>query len=341
MSFKTPHSTVRKRKIQRQSLLDTKKHKRHKKTVITPEIEGIFKGMLYKTWICHSCSPLYNFRTDESSLRHYSQHLSAYLTSEIQKQDCFLSSEFSGGLTAQFSVVQGFAIQQDEPDAIKLHISYDEKKNPIEVYFLSVDVNPLEFSNPTAENIRTIRLLKSGFYFLPIMIYNGYIQKPCSAVISWFEDNFDCVIRPVKFNPIDLSWMMSMWTSFKYIPSSKRKSFLTEFIWKIPVDNIGLDTIKFQIAPSSTTEIWESMKISENDEMTVEYVEKFMSAITSHLKGMSGIKFDSLILEEISTPFIRVQSSGKIKIGSAAHILTVLAHLCCLSSERIYSAVES
>uniref|UniRef100_H2ZQ69 Centromere protein L n=1 Tax=Ciona savignyi TaxID=51511 RepID=H2ZQ69_CIOSA len=312
----TPFPTTNRRRIR------TERPKTRTRRIRNEEQDLSNTDLSRKTWNAYSCSPLHRFHHAESSLRRYSRLLSAVLIANSRKNIGVGVDEQLVGTSANFKVVGGIAVLDDEPDAIKITVISNSKKIILEMYLCSVEAESL-LDNDIPDQSE----MAKQFRVLPLLLCKGNIS-PMKVVFEWMKTEFDCSFRKIKFNPISLSWMFAMWA-----PINTNKN--THLTWGIPYADIGIDKIDSELDGNSIELLWKHVHDSSSGIVTSQEVSSFIAGIEEHLEKHTRIVFSSLPLMQVLTPIVQVHEDGKFKIMSPDHVYTILSHMTSLAVEQL------
>ncbi|CAK8696197.1 unnamed protein product [Clavelina lepadiformis] len=282
----TPFPSTRQRTVRREQPVNRSIRRR---TISAKDTDRTCMDITRKTWQIYSCSPLYHFDSDKSSLKRYSRLLSATLTAHGRRGMGISTDEQETGTKAVFTVAMGLAVLSDEPDAIKLTINTNEGKSVAEFYFCSVEAEPVikDMAEIPVKRKGRKQRLADQFTTLPLFLCKGNLTTR-KHVFNWLKTEFDCNIRKIEFSCLSLTWMLAMWAN---ISLKQKKSKSTKISWKIPVPDIGINTIETSFTAESISKLWTNVHPSGSDLISVEEVENFIGGIEDHLTQHFKIKF--------------------------------------------------
>ncbi|XP_068758720.1 centromere protein L-like [Montipora capricornis] len=266
--------------------------------------KNTFEDVIGKTLRVYHASPLYKF--DTSNLKTFAEQLSGCLHLKTQKMVCGATGEINDSkYKADISVYKDISADDTKFSAVKVLIleNLTSSSSPILTsIFCSVGRDDSEDHK-----------LQNHFLSLPICVMNGPVEITRN-VISWFEENFDCRITPMKFSSSDLGWYFSFWAGL----SSSKKSVPIELCYGVSNVN-GLSRILFSIEQKDAQLLWESIHNSNSCIFTEEESETFLKALRSHFYHHFKINLEGLSVTRVMTSIAYLATEGKLKIVDPAY----------------------
>ncbi|XP_063971752.1 centromere protein L-like [Lytechinus pictus] len=290
-----------------------------------------FSRLTNKTWHTYYVSPLYAFSSEAASLKRYSRQLSSHLQAESQKGVGVMVEDSGTSKYALFSL-RPELFPDSDTSAVDLNI-YATKSQAVSAS--STPKWTAVFFPPSSP------VMGDGKHFqrLPLMIVKGAVGTT-NCVLHWLEVQFDCCVRKLTFNPVALSWMVSMWA--ESVPDKKKnsdedKKSGVELVYHLPKEISGLSKVTMTIDSSDARALWESVHEEDSDEVQEGEVVAFMKAIEQHFYSCFQIHLDALYLKTIGTAAAFVGSEGRLKMLSLGEAAGVLQHLIELAEEKMAS----
>lgn len=287
-----------------------------------------------KTWACFSCSPLFNF--NRGNLFLYSRNLTLFVKRRVTT--LYSRSEDEVEVSAAIGFEKWLSSTKQTVEGLRIKLTNAESKVLIEIWLLDFNAETHDlFPGPVCDkrNGSSSRSDYNEILVKPLLLCHGRI-KYRNSLLSWLEETFDCHTCLLRLNPVDLTWIISMWASISNRKDKKTENIWPEFTWKIPVQEDGLDSISFSLEPQSLTNIWKSCNEEDSDEILHKDVREFMNALNQFLFELFCIRFDSLPLIEVTSSFGKVNAGGVLKINSEANVWNVFSQLCSFSMERLH-----
>ncbi|XP_077982950.1 centromere protein L-like [Glandiceps talaboti] len=286
------------------------------------------KELVGKTWRVYSMTPLHCFSYDKSYLKKYSRQLSAYLEAESHNG---IAVDMQGdfGEKATFHLMHGVALTEDDAEAVEIIVKSKPQNGNREgrVVFTGV------LSSVESDVGKTS---KANFVFLPVLLVKGTVAVT-RQVISWLKVQFDCQINVMHFPPMELAWMVSMWTGLTNYGDGSEMTIVRspplELMYTVPEEVKGLNTITMTIKAKDAKIIWHSVHDQESDDFTEEEMESFIQGLEAHFFAHFKINLAAMTLCRIGCPAAFIGIEGRVKILSDKHVHQVLRHFTKLVTE--------
>lgn len=289
--------------------------------------------LINKTWHAHHVSPLFGYSQEPSSLRRYARHLSSHLQAESQKSIGVLVEENSSSKYAVFTPHPDLFPDSDMP-ALELTI-YGSKSQAT-----SGDARPSWMGIFCPSSSPLVEADSRHFTSMPLLLVKG-AAATTQSVLHWIEVQFDCCIKKLTFNPMALSWMVSMWA--ESLPDQKKggadKKCGVELVYHLPKCITGLSKVTLTIDSRDAKALWESVHDERSNEAREEEVFAFMKALEEHFHSCFKIHLAALHLKTIGTAAAYVGAEGRVKILSLGEAHGVIQHLLELAEERTAQGV--
>jgi len=158
-------------------------------------------------------------------------------------------------------------------------------------------------------------------------------EEMIQSIFFKIERMFDCVIHPLRLEPIDLMWMTALWAEQTVEDEKKDATFKLRYNlsgFKSPaIQNID---VKFDGEQIRT--IWRTIKGNTDTDLTMDEMEEFHNVLYKYLYETYGINFEKCALTNICLPALSAASTGYIKVHRVDKIKTVLGFLTSLSQEK-------
>ncbi|XP_020369732.2 centromere protein L [Rhincodon typus] len=275
--------------------------------------------LLQKQWRLYHVTPLYGF--SYSMLKKYSNELSVFIATE-KKKGVAIEVGIELASKAKFSMLAGLRATENDPEAVFIQImaktavrqSVDEKV-VWSGWMCCVD-----------GDLGLLESLPVEFICLPLLFANGP-ETVTTMVGEWLQKTFDCYISAFPIRSENLTWMAAMWANC-FSDSVQR---MMELEWFVPPIQL---TISLSIHPEDAKALWDSIHTNE-DEITIEEVELFMSSLHSHFYRHFGVRLAATQLVKVSTAVASAHCDGKLKLFNCKHIDHVLPFLTELAFHQI------
>ena len=283
-----------------------------------------YKSLCGRVWKTYSVSPMFNFKTDKTSLESLKKSL--------------MDQTNVDGEEASFNVAieRGLRGNREDAECLKIKILKNQNRSSAPLcalYFLAVHSQEL--------------LLRSSATNLPLLLTCGS-ERLVQEIITIVERNFDCVINPLMFDPLDLKWMVALWSGTDSIEKDdedgnhenvdpthvEMDSVKLRFELPRELKNDGLDHIDVKFTAEDIRSFWKKFKTDNEMEMSLDQMERFHEILQNHLKECFGIQFDKLTLTSIILPTMTAALNGSVKITRVDKIKTVLGFLTSLCQEK-------
>ncbi|XP_030831847.1 centromere protein L [Strongylocentrotus purpuratus] len=290
-----------------------------------------FSKLTNKTWHTYYVSPLYAFSNEAASLKRCSRQLSSHLQAESQKGVGVMVEDQVTSKYAVFSLRPELFPDSDVP-AVELSI-YASKSQAISAS------SPPAWTSIFCPPSSPVMGDDKHFSRLPLMLIKGAIGTT-NCVLQWLQVQFDCCVRKLTFNPMALSWMVSMWA--ESLPDKKKnsdgdKKCGVELVYHLPKEISGLNKVTMTIDSRDARALWESVHEEDSDEVEEDEVVSFMKALGQHFHACFHIHLDALYLKTIGTAAAFVGAEGRLKMLSLGEASGVLQHLVELAEEKMAS----
>ncbi|XP_071957408.1 centromere protein L-like [Antedon mediterranea] len=277
-----------------------------------------WKQLINKTWHTYCVTPMYQFSYETDQMKKYSQHLSAQLKSEANK-GTGVSCDESFADRAVFRVLKGLAIGADDSEAVDITVT--SKKAGISKTIFSAMLISVE-----AQVGDQMQIANHNFTNLPLLLVKGPVAIS-RTVVDFLQTGFDCVINPLQFCPMELAWMVTVWTGFTEDGSKKP----TELFYKVPDEVKGLQRITLTIEADDAKALWDSVHEEGSNEVTGEEVAAFIKSLERHFYRHFKVHLDAMTITRIGTGVAYVGQEGRLKILSENQVIQVLAYLTDLA----------
>ncbi|NXY81319.1 CENPL protein, partial [Alcedo cyanopectus] len=277
--------------------------------------------LLRKQWTLYSATPLYKF--SRAHLKGYAKLLSAFVAAEKQK-GLAVEVGVELGVKVAFSSLPDLKCSDQDEAAILVQLSSrspasskkSEEKLVWSGCFCCVSGNDLSENAP------------QDFIYLPLFLTNG-AETYTSIVGSWFQKTFDCSFRRLAISPLNLSWMVAMWTACKV----EKSASATELVFSVPCLPQPLN-ISYAIHPEDAKALWDTIQKTP-EEVTQEEVDVFMDCLYSHFYRHFKIHLSATKLVKVSTAIALAHSDGIIKFLQSQYLTGVLMLLTELAISQI------
>jgi len=255
-----------------------------------------FQSFMWKTY---TVSPLFGYDSDISP-----DKVTECLKKNLEKHEVTVET------------VKGLRGTREDEDCLK--ILTKKETNICSVFFTAVHSQECN--------------IKSKHGLLPLAMANG-TEEMIQNIFVIIERMFDCVINPLRFEPIDLQWMTALWAEQTVGDEKKDATFKLRYNlsgFKSPaIQNID---VKFDGEQIRT--IWRKIKGNTDTELTMDEMEEFHNVLYKYLYETYGINFEKCTLTNICLPSLSAASTGYIKVHRVDKIKTVLGFLTSLSQEK-------
>ncbi|XP_043555900.1 centromere protein L [Chiloscyllium plagiosum] len=275
--------------------------------------------LLQKQWHLYHVTPLYRF--SYSMLKKYSNELSVFIATE-KKKGMAIEGGIELGNEAKFSMLSGLRATENDPEAVFIQIMAKtaahqgvDKKVVWSGWMCCVD-----------GDFGFLESLPVEFICLPLLFANGP-EIVTTMVGEWLQKTFDCYISAFPISSENLTWMAAMWANC-FSDSVHR---MMELEWSVPPVQL---TISLSIHPEDAKALWDSIHTNE-DEITIEEVELFMSSLHSHFYRHFGVRLAATQLVNVSTAIASAHCDGKLMLFNCKHIDHVLPFLTELAFHQI------
>ncbi|XP_067894011.1 centromere protein L isoform X2 [Heterodontus francisci] len=275
--------------------------------------------LLQKQWHLYHVTPLYRF--SYTMLKKYSNELSVFIVTE-KKKGMAVEVGIELASKAKFSMLAGLRATESDPEAVFIQIT---AKTPVQQaadekvvwsgWLCCVD-----------GDLGFLESLPVEFICLPLLFANGP-ETVTAMVGEWLQKTFDCYISALPISSENLTWMAAMWANC-FSDSVHR---VMELEWSVPPVQL---TISLSIHPEDAKALWDSIH-GDEDEITIEEVELFMSSLHSHFYRHFGVRLAATRLVKVSTAVASAHCDGKLKLFNSKHIDHVLPFLTELAFHQI------
>jgi len=277
-----------------------------------------------KSFQAHKLTPFYEFSYKQKDLKSYGRMLGAFLQAE-KMRGLAVDVEDSAD-SASFTIKKGIKQGQGDADCIEILLKTEPKNGAprgqkvVVLSALLCSVNLNEDVLPAA----------TSFTALPVMLVKGGAVLT-RQLCSWLESQFDCSVSPLRLSPVQLSWMVAMWSG----DVTERAVKPVQLQYAVPPQVKGLGKITMTIDARDCQALWKSIHDGESDRISSDEVTTFIKSLEGHFYHFFEIHLSRLKLSQIGTAIALVGVTGKIKIFSGNHVINVLAHLTEICSEQL------
>lgn len=275
-------------------------------------------------------SPMYKFSVKTSSLRLYARHLSAHVQS-ISSNQMVLVEE-----TADLAQIKPLKLTSVDRSKIlrgvEIELLQQPKRGggPARVVLTAVMCTAEDHSADV-----TLGGVDSEATYLPLVLVRGPVQL-CHMLFTWWQHQFDCCISEMPMSPMELSWVVGMFSGF--IPDSRAKD--VELVYKLPDKITDMSRIVYRINAQDCRQLWLSIHSSDDDSFHADEVVSFIHAIEEHLYQYFRIKLATLQLSRVGTSILCVSGDGLLKMYSVQHALQIISHLVFIVREVVSNNTE-
>ncbi|XP_072169773.1 centromere protein L-like [Diadema setosum] len=284
--------------------------------------------LVNKTWHAHHVTPLSRFSTDATALRRFARHLSSHLQAESQK---------GVGVMMEDNIISKYAVFTTLPTSVtdsehpSVELSIFGSKSQAAAAGSSPSWTAILFPSTSIQTSKD----SANFFSLPLMLVKGAVRTT-QCVLHWMEMQFDCCIKKLTFNPMYLSWMVSMWAGSLPDPkkSGEDKKCAVELVYSMPKGITGLNKVTMTIDAKDAKALWESVHDNTSDDAKEEEVTAFMKALEDHFHACFKVHLSALHLKTIGTAAAYVGAEGRVKMLSVREAGGVLQHLLELAEEQ-------
>ncbi|XP_048735580.1 centromere protein L-like isoform X2 [Ostrea edulis] len=280
------------------------------------------KGFTNKTWKVFKLSPLYKFSSSPRDLKRYGQLLSSSVAMANQKG---IIEENNASGKAFFCVQQGVKKSQNDPDAIQILIKGRKHAGTTDTVLLTATLCGVEME----ENLLSHDM--ENFTYYPVLLVKATVVL-ADVLITWLQRHFDCKVSPLVFPPVDLVWMIAMWSGALADTGHKNKP--VELIYLVPSECEGIKKVTYTIQAEDCLKVWNSIHDSKAEMFTEEEMTTFISCLEEHFYCLFRIKLDAMQLSCVGTSLCYIGRDSLLKIYSAEHVPCILRHLTELSVEH-------
>ncbi|XP_067846889.1 centromere protein L isoform X2 [Heptranchias perlo] len=276
--------------------------------------------LLQKQWRLYHVTPLYRF--SYTMLKKYSNELSVFIATEKKKKGMAVEVGIELASKAKFSMLAGLRATESDPEAVFIQITTKtwvqqaaDEKVVWSGWLCCVD-----------GDLGFLESLPVEFTCLPLLFANGP-ETVTAMVGEWLQKTFDCYVSAFPISSENLSWMAAMWANC-FSDSVHR---VMELEWSVPPVQL---TISLSIHPEDAKELWDSIHTDE-DEITIEEVQLFMSSLHSHFYRHFGVRLAATRLVKVSTAVASAHCDGKLKLFTRKHLDHVLPFLTELAFHQM------
>ncbi|XP_061572069.1 centromere protein L [Cololabis saira] len=282
-------------------------------------------SLLVRTeWSLSYVTPLYQFR--HTQLKSYGRQLSAFIAAEEQQGLALEVGGQQNGLRISFSVVQGMAVSDDDPETVLIQIHSKPLNARPDEPQRCIWSGWLTCINGNSEYLRS---LPKDFTCLPLFGCKG-AENLSSLVKSWFQKTFDCCFGPLEINHTSLQWLVALWTNCHSESNIRQLKMLWTLQAAPPLQ------ITYTVNPQDAWELWSSVRKASEEEsdgageagcIDIEEVTRFMQGLKSHFYRHFRLDLSAANLSYVSTALGSAKFSGRIKISSSRYVITTLTLL--------------
>ncbi|XP_078075442.1 centromere protein L [Mustelus asterias] len=276
-------------------------------------------ALLQKQWRLYHVTPLYRF--SYTMLKKYSNELSVFIATE-KKKGVAIEVGIELASKAKFSMLAGLRATENDPEAVFIQITAKapvhqagDEKVVWSGWMCCVD-----------GDLGFLESLPVEFICLPLLFANGP-ETVTNMVGEWLQKTFDCYISTFPISSENLTWMAAMWANC-FSDSVHR---VMELEWSVSPVQL---TISLSIHPEDAKALWDSIH-GDEDEITIDEVELFMSSLHSHFYRHFGVRLAATQLIKVSTAVASAHCDGKLKLFTSKHIDHVLPFLTELAFHQI------
>lgn len=269
---------------------------------------------LRKASYLYKMCPLVNFETKKSSFKKYEASLVSYCHS-ITKNQALVHA-------AVFDVIEGLNVSNADPEAV--YFAIIQKAENIEKALLCGLLVCVELPPEMEEH------LHERYIYYPLMVLTGNLNLR-KIVQMWFQKEFQGKSSPMMLSPVDLSWVLSLWTG-KVQESHESRAISLGF----QVTEEGINQIEIAIKSNDLKKLWDLIHPDPKDDMfTISQLNAFMKEIEAFIYNAFKLRLGMLKLSKIMTTIASVSSDGIFKLHSQDYIIDVLRLLCSFSAEQL------
>lgn len=269
---------------------------------------------LRKASYLYKMCPLVNFERKKSAFKRYEASLVSYCNSYTQNQSYIHS--------AVFEVIEGLNIYSADPEAV--YFAIIQKTEVKDKALLCGLLTCVELSPEFEE-------LHETYTYYPLMILTGNM-KLRRIVQMWFQKEFQGKSSPMVLSPVDLTWVLSLWTGKINESGDNNRQVHLGF----HVTEEGIDDIDVEIESKDLKKLWNTIHPDPQDKMfTISQVNAFMEEIERFFYNAFKLRLGMLQLSKVMTTIASVTSNGVFKLHSQDYIVDVLRLLCSFSAEKL------
>ncbi|XP_050737959.1 centromere protein L-like isoform X2 [Eriocheir sinensis] len=170
--------------------------------------------------------------------------------------------------------------------------------------------------------------------WLPVMLYSGR-ELIHQVVVNWLQGSFECYVARSGMQQSDFLWIAGVWTSNNCLDSfHSQGDAKVEFTYMIisppgmsnfsnPNDR-GRPRIVIKVLLKDVHEVWNRMVDSSKNEVTIEDLQGYLSAINSMAASLTGLPMSLLRLHHLQTPCVTLSSSGKVRLMCQRSVTSVI-----------------
>ncbi|XP_002737410.2 centromere protein L-like [Saccoglossus kowalevskii] len=280
------------------------------------------KELVDKTWKVYKATPFFNFSYKSEGLKRYSRHLSAHLEAESSKNIVDVEGEL--GEHGTFEIMNGVALSESDVEAVEITVKTKKQNGNEDGKVVLIGVLC------SVEIAEECVIKNKQFTNLPVFLVKGNVAVT-RHVINFLQAQFDSNIIAMHFPPMELAWMIAMWTGF--IPDAEESNVATsrniplELVYRVPEEIEGLRTITMTIRAQDAKKMWKCVHNADSEEFTNEEMNSFIHGIEQHFYYHFKIKLAAMSLHTIRCSIASVDTDGRLKILSNTSVHEVLRHV--------------
>lgn len=175
--------------------------------------------------------------------------------------------------------------------------------------------------------IRTTHIQSSrlkNMNWLPVMLYTGR-ELIHQVVVNWVQGSFQCYVARCGMRQSDLLWMAGLSSRLRCRKSSHNlDECKVEFSYLIippcgttnfpsPNDR-GKPRTVIKVPLKDVREVWNRLVGDSSNEVSLEDLQRFLSAIDGVTSHIIGLPSSHLRLQQVSTPCFVLNSNGKVRL---------------------------
>ncbi|XP_062502997.1 centromere protein L-like isoform X2 [Corticium candelabrum] len=161
------------------------------------------------------------------------------------------------------------------------------------------------------------------FVSLPLLLWNGLLSV-ARHLLDWLQATFDCRISRLDIPSYHLAYLVANWTRFT---SDKLRNLKLCFSPSRHVIDQGLNQITMTVEHKDAKALLASIHSDMDTELTEEEAERFMLALSGHIRDILKIRVDMMTLNCVTTCVAKVSSNGVLTVFSQEHVLQMLEFL--------------